>query len=78
MSGLVHVMETPLVLSLVGGNYINKTGRQGISISESKMLKIQQEHNLSTAVVKQIPKAISLVCYPFSFPVDAANTVQAS
>lgn len=59
MSGLVHVMETPLVLSLVGGNYINKTGRQGISISESKMLKIQQEHNLSTAVVKQIPKAMA-------------------
>ena len=59
LTGSVRVMDTPLVLSLVGGNYTNGSGKIGISINEAKILKIQNDHSLSRHEVKQLPKALA-------------------
>lgn len=63
LTGSVRVMDSPLVLSLVGGEYADGARRLGVYIDESKVQTIasgtKHLHHLSKDQVKQIPAALA-------------------
>ena len=61
--GQSFVMNSPLVLSLVGGNFKNSLGKIPILINTDKIRKIKDgegnEHYLTKEQIKQLPKAMA-------------------